>query len=200
MSFLQEGFRYDLGKKFRLGVQGAEGDIDVPLLPELSGLQRLEEMTVPHQPAAGNGGATPGSMSDELGPPGLSRNVRPHRAHVCYHKPRFGDWADRLRCCCRSIRTYCIWDIRYSRASTLAWHEQMAGRRVEIRVWLRCVRRWFADHGGGHAGSEPTASARAVCWACPLAFCQRRGFSCYRAGGRFDSQRKKTMTWSNEQR
>jgi hypothetical protein len=30
----------------------------VPLLPELSGLQRLEEMTVPHQPAAGNGGAT----------------------------------------------------------------------------------------------------------------------------------------------
>jgi hypothetical protein len=43
VSFLQEGAGNDLGKEFRLGVQGAEEDIDVPLMPELSGLQRLLE-------------------------------------------------------------------------------------------------------------------------------------------------------------
>jgi hypothetical protein len=53
MPFLQEGLGYDLGKDFRLGVQGAEGDTDVPILPKLSGLQRLEEMTMPNQPAVG---------------------------------------------------------------------------------------------------------------------------------------------------
>jgi hypothetical protein len=58
MPFLQEGLGYDLGKVFRLGVQGAEGDTDVPILPKLSRLQRLEEVTMPNQPAAGNGGST----------------------------------------------------------------------------------------------------------------------------------------------